>query len=80
MELALRADAGPYFRFREPRNISIHIKSVQTFLKREQAAEEGAFECDMSWIDRDDRSNTELLVTAWNRPFSGKSLLRPGRS
>ena len=69
MELHFKRMPDPYFRFREPRNISIHIKSVQTFLKREQAAEEGAFECDMSWIDRDDRSHTELLVTAWNRPL-----------
>lgn len=58
-----------YFRFREPRNIALHIKSVKTFLKRDQAAEHGAFECDMTWIDRDDRSHTELLVTAWNRPL-----------
>lgn len=69
MELHFELMPAPYFRFREPRNISIHIKSVQTFLKREEDAEEGAFECDMSWIDRDDRSNTELLVTAWNRPL-----------
>lgn len=59
----------PYFRFREPRNISIHVKSVQTFLEREQTEEEGSFQCDMSWIDRDDRSHTELVVTAWNRPL-----------
>ena len=69
MELHFELMPAPYFRFREPRNISIHIKSVQTFLKREEDAEEGAFECDMCWIDRDDRSNTELLVTAWNRPL-----------
>ena len=69
MEQHFELMPAPYFRFREPRNISIHIKSVQTFLKREKLAEEGAFECDMSWIDRDDRSNTELLVTAWNRPL-----------
>ena len=69
MELHFELMPAPYFRFREPRNISIHIKSVQTFLKREEDAEEGAFECDMSWINRDDRSNTELLVTAWNRPL-----------
>ena len=69
MELHFELMPAPYFRFREPRNISIHIKSVQTFLKREEDAEEGTFECDMSWIDRDDRSNTELLVTAWNRPL-----------
>ncbi|MBT8043366.1 MAG: [protein-PII] uridylyltransferase [Verrucomicrobiae bacterium] len=59
----------PYFRFREPRNISLHIKSVQNFLKRDQSADDGAFECDMTWIPRDDRSHTELLVTAWNRPL-----------
>ena len=58
-----------YFRFRDPRNISLHIKSVQTFLKRDAAAPDSSFECDMSWIDRDDRSHTELLVTAWNRPL-----------
>jgi len=69
MELHFQRMPAPYFRFREPQNISIHIKSVQTFLKREKAAEEGAFECDMSWIDRDDRSLTELVVTAWNRPL-----------
>lgn len=69
MELHFERMPAPYFRFREPRNISIHIKSVQTFLKREKVADEGAFECDMSWIDRDDRSLTELIVTAWNRPL-----------
>ena len=57
-----------YFRFREPRNISIHIKSVSKFFKRNHTSEE-AFECDMSWIKRDDRSHTELVVTAWNRPL-----------
>jgi len=69
MEQHFELMPAPYFRFREPRNISIHIKSVQTFLNREKDAEEGAFECDMSWIDRDDRSLTELVVTAWNRPL-----------
>ena len=69
MEQHFELMPAPYFRFREPRNISIHIKSVQTFLNREKESEEGTFECDMSWIDRDDRSNTELLVTAWNRPL-----------
>lgn len=58
-----------YFRFREPRNISQHIKSVQAFLKRDEASGDGAFECDMTWIDRDDRSHTELVVSAWNRPL-----------
>lgn len=60
---------APYFRFREPRNISLHIKSVHTFLKRARASHDGAFVCDMTWIARDDRSHTELLVTAWNRPL-----------
>ena len=69
MELHFDLMPSPYFRFREPRNIAIHIKSVQTFLKRQQDAEDGAFECDMGWIDRDDRSLTELVVTAWNRPL-----------
>lgn len=57
-----------YFRFREPRNLSTHIKSVYKFFKRNAQAK-GAFECDMSWIKRDDRSHTELVVTAWNRPL-----------
>ncbi len=69
MERHFHLMPAPYFRFREPRNISIHIKSVQAFLKRAAAANEGGFECDMSWIDRDDRSHTELIVTAWNRPY-----------
>jgi [protein-PII] uridylyltransferase len=60
---------GTYFRFREPRNISLHIKSVKAFLKRDAKLPKGQFDCDMIWIDRDDRSHTELLVTAWNRPF-----------
>ena len=58
-----------YFRFREPVNISKHIKSVQTFLKRDNASDENAFECDMTWINHDERAQTELLVTAWNRPL-----------
>ena len=37
MEQHFELMPAPYFRFREPRNISIHIKSVQTFLKREKA-------------------------------------------
>ena len=69
MEKHFERMPAPYFRFREPRNISLHIKSVHTFLKRAQVADDGAFECDMTWIDRDDRSHTELLVTAWNRPL-----------
>ena len=69
MELHFERMPSPYFRFREPNNICIHIKSVKTFLEREQKAEEGSFQCDMRWIDRDDRSHTELLVTAWNRPL-----------
>ena len=69
MEQHFERMPSPYFRFREPNNICIHIKSVQTFLEREQSSEEGSFQCDMRWIDRDDRSHTELLVTAWNRPL-----------
>lgn len=69
MEQHFERMPATYFRFREPRNISLHIKSVQAFLKRDQASDDGTFECDMTWIDRDDRSHTELLVTAWNRPL-----------
>ncbi len=58
-----------YFQFREPRNVSIHIKSTATFLKRANSAPEGEFHCDMRWIDRDDRALTELVVAAWNRPL-----------
>ncbi|MFK7909678.1 MAG: [protein-PII] uridylyltransferase [Akkermansiaceae bacterium] len=58
-----------YFRFREPGNITKHIKSVQAFLKRDHASGDGVFECDMTWVDRDDRSHTELVVSAWNRPL-----------
>lgn len=61
-----------YFRFREAKNIAIHIKSVKKFLAREAKTanqDESIFHCDMSWIDRDDRSHTELCVTTWNRPL-----------
>lgn len=68
MEKQFSLMPSAYFRFREPRNLSIHIKSVFKFLKRNAKAK-GAFACDMSWIDRDDRSFTELIVTAWNRPL-----------
>ncbi|BDS06316.1 bifunctional uridylyltransferase/uridylyl-removing enzyme [Oceaniferula spumae] len=57
-----------YFRFRDARNIAIHIRSIQKFLSRD-ALSDGGFECDLSWIDRDNRSLTELVVTAWNRPL-----------
>ncbi|MBT8038352.1 MAG: [protein-PII] uridylyltransferase [Verrucomicrobiae bacterium] len=69
MERHFKMMPSPYFRFREPRNIAIHIKSAKTFRKRDAAAREKAFECEMRWIDRDDRSHTELIVTAWNRPL-----------
>ena len=69
MEQHFERMPSTYFRFREPRNISLHIKSVQAFLKRDAKLTEGEFNCDMTWIDRDDRSHTELLVTAWNRPL-----------
>lgn len=69
MERHFELMPSTYFRFREPRNLSIHIKSVHTFLKRDTAAKEGEFQCDIRWINRDDRSHTELLVTAWNRPL-----------
>ncbi|NWK56034.1 [protein-PII] uridylyltransferase [Verrucomicrobiaceae bacterium N1E253] len=68
MERHFELMPNAYFRFREPRNISIHIKSVYQFFKR-NAKSNGAFECDMRWIDRSDRSHTELVVTAWNRPL-----------
>ncbi len=57
-----------YFRFREPRNLAIHIKSIYKFRKRDAVAN-GQFACDMQWIKRDDRSHTELVVSAWNRPL-----------
>ncbi|MGB0775384.1 MAG: hypothetical protein ACPGUY_06025, partial [Akkermansiaceae bacterium] len=60
----------PYFRFREPRNIAIHVKSVRAFLKRQTKSPDSEFQCDMGWIDRDDRSHTELIVTGWNRPLT----------
>lgn len=69
MEQHFERMPSTYFRFREPRNIALHIKSVHTFLKRDAASDENVFECDMTWIDRDDRSHTELLVTAYNRPL-----------
>lgn len=68
MERHFELMPSAYFRFREPRNLSIHIKSVHKFFKRNSKAN-GGFECDMSWIDRVDRSHTELVVTAWNRPL-----------
>lgn len=68
MERHFELMPAAYFRFREPRNLSIHIKSVFKFFKR-NATSDGGFECDISWIKRDDRSHTELIVTAWNRPL-----------
>jgi len=68
MERHFELMPAAYFRFREPRNLSIHIKSVSKFFKRNATNPDG-FECDISWIDRDDRSHTELIVTAWNRPY-----------
>lgn len=58
-----------YFRFRISKNISVHIKAIFKFLARHEAAPQGQFECDISWIDRDDKSHTEIVVTAWNRPM-----------
>ena len=57
-----------YFRFRAAENIAIHIKSVYNFFQ-EDSAEGDNFCCDMSWIERSNRSHTELLTTAWNRPL-----------
>ncbi len=68
MEKHFELMPATYFRFREPRNLSTHIKSAYKFLKRNGKADE-AFQCDMSWIKRNDRSHTELVVTAWNRPL-----------
>ena len=70
MELALRAECRPLTS--DSANLAISpftSNPCRPFLNVRKDAEEGAFECDMSWIDRDDRSNTELLVTAWNRPL-----------
>ncbi|MGJ8676956.1 MAG: [protein-PII] uridylyltransferase [Akkermansiaceae bacterium] len=58
-----------YFRFRISRNIAIHIKAMKKFLRRDALAAEGKFECHLEWIGRDDRSHTELVITAWNRPM-----------
>ncbi len=57
-----------YFRFRAAENIAIHIKSVRKFLIAD-ASDSHEFSCDMSWIERSNRSHTELLATAWNRPL-----------
>ena len=57
-----------YFRFRAAENISIHIKSVHQFFTAD-AKNNNQFNCDMSWIERSNRSHTELLTTAWNRPL-----------
>ena len=57
-----------YFRFRAAENIAIHIKSVRNFFKAEHS-DSNEFSCDMSWIERSNRSHTELLTTAWNRPL-----------
>ncbi|MBK1791038.1 [protein-PII] uridylyltransferase [Persicirhabdus sediminis] len=57
-----------YFRFREPKNIAIHIRSSRRFYLKDKSHPE-KFNCDLRWIDRDDRSHTELLVSAWNRPL-----------
>jgi len=59
---------APYFRFREAENISLHIKSVSKFFA-EKTDTKDEFKSDMSWIERNNRSHTELLVTAWNRPL-----------
>jgi len=68
MELHFQLMPKAYFRFREPRNLAIHIKSICKFKKRNAKAN-GKFTCDMQWIKRDDRSHTELVVSAWNRPL-----------
>ena len=68
MERHFELMPAPYFRFREPRNLSTHIKSAKKFQQR-NAKTNGEFTFDMSWIKRDDRSHTELVVTAWNRPL-----------
>ena len=69
MERHFRMMPSSYFRFRIAKNISIHIKAISKFLSRDKAAKEGEFACDISWIERDDRSHTEIVVTAWNRPM-----------
>ncbi len=69
MEHHFQVMPANYFRFREPRNIAIHIRSAQAFFKKNAKLGGKTFACDMRWIDRDDGSHTELVVTTWNRPL-----------
>ena len=69
MERHFELMPSAYFRFRISKNIAIHIKAMKKFLDSDQASAENTFECNISWIDRDDRSHTELVVAAWNRPL-----------
>lgn len=69
MERHFKMMPSSYFRFRISKNISIHIKSISKFLAREKESKAEDFACDISWIEREDKSHTEIVVTAWNRPM-----------
>ena len=57
-----------YFRFRDPKHVPIHIRTVRQFLDREAEAH-GAFECAGQAVDLPDSGYTELVIAARNRPL-----------
>jgi len=56
-----------YFRFRNPKSVAQHIKSIRQFLRKEKAAGDASFACDIQWLDFGAMGYTEFSITARNQ-------------
>lgn len=57
-----------YFRYRNPKNLAVHIRAVRRFLRRHEENPD-KIQTDLRWISREDRAYTELIITTWNRSY-----------
>ncbi len=68
LELHFSTMPMDYFRFRDAANIASHVRSVSKFFAADEVTDDDK-SADLSWMSRDDRAYTELIVTCWNAPL-----------
>ncbi len=58
-----------YFRFRDARSVSTHIRAVWQYLDRCRRRPDTPFEAAVQWIEHPDQGYTELTVVTHDRPL-----------
>ena len=58
-----------YFRYRSPKNVSTHIRTIDQYITRRNKYPESAFEAAIQWLESPEHGYTELIVATQDRPL-----------